>query len=417
MTVLTEIGNINEEELLIRVGISKEKFQKFITLLIKNKHHTLFMIGYGVQKDFFGGRILQSIAFVQILLGNIAKPGTGLIYSQSNFIKPITMPLLDYITQTKKFPQLNKVPLINLGKALSSEEFNVLFIYNINPVSSLPNQNLLREALLNKKLFVVVIDLFLNETTNYADIVIPAKFDLESNDIIAPYYIPSLSINLGGPCPYSDCMSNYEFFQQLAWKIGYKNSPIFKESSEQIFYRGLEMLPTTIRKNLMSNGYHILFDQSEIPFINYDFPTQNQKIQVKDINLGFGEHKLMQRLEREINEFILISPSHAYFLHSQLGQLNSKYYKDFSRIFLNPHDIKKLQLKVSEEVRVHNDYGSAKYIVATEKSLKSGTALIYSGKSSPYNQNSNVNFFTPDIPEESGLSGAYNSSVIQISKL
>lgn len=161
----------------------------------------------------------------------------------------------------------------------------------------------------------------------------------------------------------------------------------------------------------------MLLDPSEIPFNNYNFPTQNQKIQVQDINLGFGENLINQRLKRKINEFLLISPSHANFLHSQLGQLNSMYYEDFSKVFLNSEDIKKLNLKVDENVRVYNEYGSANYVLGALKSLKPGTALIYSGASSPLNRSLNVNLFTPDTPEESGLSGAYNSTVIQVKKL
>lgn len=416
-SIFSEFGNFKKSTLMAKIGIEPKTFQKFIDFLIEYKHHTLFMIGYGVQKDFYGGRIVQAIALVQILLGNISKPGTGLIYSQSDFLKPMIEPILDYISQSTFFPSLRQIPLIDLGKTLSTEECRLLFIYNFNPLSSLPNQNLLRKALLNEELYVIVLDLFLNETTDYADIVIPVKFDLESSDIISPYYIPSLSINLGGPCPYLDCMSNYEFFQQIAWKIGYKDSPIFKESGEEIFKKGLKMLPTNVQEDLSSKGYYLLFDRSQIPFNNLNFPTQNHKIQVKDINLGFGDYEIYQRLKRKINEFILISPSHTYFLHSQLGQLNSTYYADFSKIFLNPEDIKKLKLEVHEEVQVSNDYGSAIYLVDELKSLKSGIALIYSGASSPHIKSSNVNLFTSDIPEESGLSGAYYSTVIKVKKV
>lgn len=416
-SIFSEIEDFDENKLLSQIGINFERFQEFVDLLIEHKHHTLFMIGYGVQKDFYGGRIVQSIALLQILLGNIGKQGTGLLYSQSEFIKPITLPILNYITSSTISSNLKEIPLINLGKALSTGDFKLLFVYNFNPVSSLPNQNLLREALLKKDLFVVVLDLFLNETTNYADIVIPAKFDLESSDIITPYYFPSISINLGGPCPYSDCMSNYEFFQQLAWKVGYKKSAIIKESEEDIFNKCLNMLPQKIYKDLISKGYHLLFDQTQIPFKNLKFPTLNHKIQVQHINLRFGEKELNQKLNRKKNEFILISPSHSYFLHSQLGQLNSKYYEDFGRIFLNPEDIKTLDVDIDEEVIVSNEYGYAKYILAELPSLKSGIALIYSGVSSPYNESTNVNLFTPDIPEESGLSGAYNSSVIKVKKV
>lgn len=416
-SIFSEIGDFDENKLLSQIGINFERFQEFVDLLVEHKHHTLFMIGYGVQKDFYGGRIVQSIALLQILLGNIGKQGTGLLYSQSDFIKPTTLPILNYITSSTISSNLKEIPLINLGKALSTGDFKLLFVYNFNPVSSLPNQNLLREALLKKDLFVVVLDLFLNETTNYADIVIPAKFDLESSDIITPYYFPSISINLGGPCPYSDCMSNYEFFQQLAWKVGYKKSAIIKESEEDIFNKSLNMLPQKIYKDLISKGYHLLFDQTQIPFKNLKFPTLNHKIQVQHINLRFGEKELNQKLNRKKNEFILISPSHSYFLHSQLGQLNSKYYEDFGRIFLNPEDIKTLDIDINEEVIVSNEYGYAKYILAELPSLKSGIALIYSGVSSPYNESTNVNLFTPDIPEESGLSGAYNSSVIKVKKV
>ena len=90
------------------------------------------------------------------------------------------------------------------------------------------------------------------------------------------------------------------------------------------------------------------------------------------------------------------------------------YSADFSKIFLNPEDIKKLKLEADDEVRVSNKFGSANYLLDELKSLKSGIALIYSGASSPRIKSSNVNLFTPDIPEESGLSGAYYSTVIQV---
>jgi hypothetical protein len=130
----------------------------------------------------------------------------------------------------------------------------------------------------------------------------------------------------------------------------------------------------------------------------------------------FGENELRQKINRKKNELILISPPHPHFLHSQLGLLNSKYYEDFGRIFLNPDDILGLDLDIDKEVLVSNEYGIAKYILSELPSLKSGIALIYSGASSPYYTSTNVNLFTPDIPEESGLSGAYYSSIIQVKK-
>jgi anaerobic selenocysteine-containing dehydrogenase len=416
ISLISKLDEFDEKALLSQVGISFESLQGFVDLLVKFKHHTLFMIGYGIQKDFFGGRIVQSIASIQILLGNLAKRGTGLIYSQSDFMNPIVKPVLDYITQTTKDSSLNEIPIIKLSEALSSGEYKILFVYNFNPVSSLPNQNALRKALLLKDLFVVVLDMFLNETTKYADVVIPAKFDLESYDIVKPYYIPSLSINIGGPCPYPDCMSNYEFFQQLARRIGYSNEPIFKETEELIFNKSLRKLPSRISKNLRKKGYYLLFNNKYIPFNNLKFPTPNNKIQIQNLNFDFGQDFLNQKLTRNLDEFILISPSHPHLLHSQLLLLNSRYEKDFSKVFLNPEDIETLELNVGEEVVVSNNLGSNQYNLGELKMLKPGTALIYSGGASPYEERPNVNLFTPNVPEELGLSGAYNSTIIQIQR-
>jgi anaerobic selenocysteine-containing dehydrogenase len=416
LLLFSELGNFDKRALLSQIGVNLEFFQEFVDLLVRYKHHTLFIIGYGVQKDFFGGRIVQSVASIQILLGNLVKRGTGLIYSQSDFIQPTLKPILDYITQISINSNLNEISLIKLGNALSSGDYKLLFVYNFNPVSSLPNQNAFRRALLSKDLFIVVLDMFLNETTKYADIVIPAKFDLELYDIIKPYFIPSLSVNYGGPCPYPDCMSNYEFFQQLAFRVGYKNSSSFKETDEIIFNKSLSMLPSRISKDLRSKGYHLLFSPKQIPFKNLEFPTPNHKIQIQNLRFDFGEDALNQKLRRKLNEFILISPSHSHFLHSQLGRLNSKYYKDFTKIFLNPEDINAIALNIGEVVLVSNEFGSERYVLDELKILKSGVALIYSGGASDYEETPSVNLFTPDIPEELGLSGAYNSTIIQIQR-
>jgi anaerobic selenocysteine-containing dehydrogenase len=50
----------------------------------------------------------------------------------------------------------------------------MLWISGTNPAVSLPNLSKIREILQSKKLFVVVQDAFMTETTNYADVVLPA---------------------------------------------------------------------------------------------------------------------------------------------------------------------------------------------------------------------------------------------------
>jgi len=416
-SIISEAIQVDEKKILSQIGVDSQTLHDFINLLIELKHHTIFNIGYGVQKDFYGGRIVKAITLIQILLGNFGKPGTGLIYSQSDFNKAFLRPLLDYITKITPESLIKKIPIIKLGSALDSGDYKMLFIYNFNPASSLPNQNQVRKALSQDDIFVVMQDQFLNETTKYADIVIPAKFDVESHDLVSPYYIPGLSINQAGPCPYPDCMSNYEFFQKLAYKIGWENSPTFQETDELILQGCLNLLPIKIREDIRIKGYHILFEKNYVPFKNLNFPTPNGRIQAHGPHFEFGKQELERRLNRNKNEFLLITPSHVYFLHSQLGQIHPRYLEVFHKIFLNQDDINALNLKVGNEVKVSNEYGSSKYIISESKVVKPGVALIFSGTPFPFSGNSNANLFTPDRPEELGLSGAYNSALIKIYKI
>ena len=416
-SIFQEVKNINKVKLLEQTGVNHQNFYDFVDLLIKFKHHTIFNIGYGIQKDFFGGRMVRTIALIQIMLGNIGKSGTGIIYSQSDFLNPLIQPLKNYITKINEYKKLNEIPLINLGSELLLGNYQLLFIYNFNPASSLPNQNQLRKALLREDLFVIVLDMFLTETTKYADIVIPAKFDLESHDLISSYYIPSLSINIGGPCSYQYCMSNYEFFQKLAIKIGYGKLTLFQEKEEEIFDYCLNMLPQTIQKELKHNGYYIPFNRNFVPFKNLEFPSENNRIRTLGPHFKFGNKELTQRLERNKNEFLLLTPAHPYFLHSQLKQLHPKFITDFDYIFLPLKEINNLNLTNGERVLVSNNYGSGEYNVMELASLKSGTALIYSGLSSSLKGHSNANLFISEKPEELGLSGAYNSALIKVSKI
>ena len=415
--LLLEIDKIDIKQILSQLKIKFSEIKGLIDLIIEHKHHSILNIGYGVQKELFGGRIVQIIALIQILLGNIGKPGTGIIYSQSDFNKPFLDPLVNYITQKEFYKPLKEIKLIKLGKELSKEKHKMIFIYNFNPVSSLPNQNQLKKCLLRNDLFIVVQELFLTETTKYADIVIPSKFDVESEDLFAPYYIPGISINQAGPCPYDDCLTNYEFYQKLAFGMDWKKFTAFQEKDSEIVEKCLNLLPDIFRNNIKTNGFHILYEKDDIPYRNLLFPTTNGKIQLKNICFNFGIEHLSEKLQRHSDEFFLITPSYKYYLHSQLGQINNDFLKVFEKIYLNPIDIEKLKLKIGKKVKVSNDIGNAIYILEGFDSIKPGVALIYSGSPIGPPKNYNPNIFIPDKAEQLGFSGVYNSVIVKVEKI
>ncbi len=414
--LMDEVEKIDDGKIYLQTGLNREELHEFLILLIENKQRTLFIVGFGPQKYFYGGRNLNSIALIQIFLGNFGHQGSGFIFSQSGFNRGFKEPLINYITNSDETSQSRRIPLINLGSSLRSNQYKMLFVYNLNPVSSLPDQSTLEKSLLREDLYTVVLDMFLNETTKFADIVIPVKFDLETDDFITPYFIPGISINQRGPCPYPECSSNYEFFQHLAEKIGWNDNTIFQETQEDIFKKCCGLLPKAIQEDLRTKGYYIPFDMNDVPFNNLIFSTSNGKIQIHQTDIEIFDKNFDLLLKRKEDEFYLLSQAHKYFLHSQIGQLHAEYASIFGTIYINPIDVKSLGLTPDQKVLVSNKYGETKYTLGENSNLKPGTALIYSGYPFAHTDYKNVNIFTPEMSEESGLSGAYFSTIVRITK-
>ena len=389
---------------------SLDKINSLIRLLHQYQHHSIFNIGYGVQKDLFGGQIVQSIALIQTLLGNLGKPGTGIIYSQSDFNKSFSKSLLDYITQSNDSESSTRsIHLLKLGNLLNTDKIKILFIYNFNPASSLPNQSQFRKGLMRNDIFIVVLDQFLNETTKFADIVIPAKFDVETYDLVTPYYYPGISLIQAGPCPYTDCVSNHEFFQNLGSTL---NLPMKIETNEDIFRKCIELLPERLISELEKKGYTSIFKGGEVPFSNLKFPTPNKKIDSNGPHFLFKSPILSQLTNLASNQFLLITPNKNNYLHSQLGYSATNNRGISNMIFLNSFDCNKLEIIDGDFVEVKNNFTKAKFRVSISEMVISKTAIIYHGLYTDYEIN--ANYFTSEHPEALGNSGAYNSSIVSI---
>jgi anaerobic selenocysteine-containing dehydrogenase len=411
--ILQQLSKFDEDDLLRKLDIPSKSIEEIGDLLIQYRHHTIFSIGTGVQKDYFGGQIIQNIALLQILLGNLGKPGTGILFSQSDFNHQFNDPVLNYISRNNPDRPIPTINLIELASQLHSGKYKMLFIWNFNPADSLPNQTLVQKALAREDIYLVVLDLFQNNTTKFADLIIPMKFDVESDDLNAAYYIPGISLNEGGPCPYPECNSNWEFFRLLAKKLNL-SSERFQESQSDIQKACISLLPQEMKNDLSAKGYSILFKADSIPFQDSSYPTSTKKIQLAPISFNFGQAELERKLERKNDEYMLITPSHPQLLHSQLTEIHPETLSFADKIFISPKDLHASGLEVGELVEVSNDSYRTDYIISVSTQLKPGVAMIYKGLSTTEPVYRNANYFTPDRPEVLGKSGSYNAGLIRI---
>jgi anaerobic selenocysteine-containing dehydrogenase len=128
-----------------------------------------------------------------------------------------------------------------LGQALTelhSPTVKALFVYNSNPAAIAPNQNAVVRGLMRRDLFTVVHEQFFTDTTDYADIVLPATTFLEHKDFQGAYGHYFLQLSEQAIAPLGEAQSNIWLFSQLAPRMGF-TEPCFRDSVDDLIAQAL----------------------------------------------------------------------------------------------------------------------------------------------------------------------------------
>jgi len=189
-------------------------------------------------------------------------------------------------------PTPRTINMNRIGAALNGEAndppIKSLFVFCANPVASSPNASLIVKGLQREDLFTVVHDLFITDTADYADIVLPATSQLEQVDLHKAYGHRNLQYNHPAIAPLGEAKSNWDTMRLLARAMGY-DEPWLHESAEDAI-RGV--LDATRAKNphladitlerLQAEGTVPLRFQpgDHVPFADGRFPTPSGKVEL-----------------------------------------------------------------------------------------------------------------------------------------
>jgi anaerobic selenocysteine-containing dehydrogenase len=135
----------------------------------------LIKMADGVNRNRNGGQNVRAICTLPALTGQYGVRGGGLVYSMSGTVQWDK----EAVHHWNDCPSPARTVNMNrLGAALTGEAtdppIKALFVFGANPVTSSPNAGLIIKGLQRDDLFTVVHELFLTDTADYADIVLPA---------------------------------------------------------------------------------------------------------------------------------------------------------------------------------------------------------------------------------------------------
>src|SRR5437016_3119951 len=200
-------------------GISAADIQQ-LAREYATKRPAAIRLNYGVQRAQGGGMSTRAVAMLPCITGSWKEVGGGLQLSLSGApgLKRDGLERADLMQSALGRPA-RVVNMVELGKALNTladPPIQALFVYNSNPAAVCPNHNEVIRGLPRADLFTVVHEQFFTDTTDYADIILPATTFVEHKDLQndkGHYYLQMSNQAIE---PLGECRSNVEVFRALA---------------------------------------------------------------------------------------------------------------------------------------------------------------------------------------------------------
>jgi anaerobic selenocysteine-containing dehydrogenase len=219
---------------------------------------TALRVNYGVQRTEYGGEAVRTIAMLPALTGAWKHRGGGGGLSTSGGFQwdedALRRPDLALASPLGRLART--VNMCELGEALEERGFGgwglgvgkdegtgnreqkiavkALFVYNSNPGAVAPDQNAVRRGLARADLFTVVHEQFFNDTTDYADYVLPATTFLEHTDVQGAYGHYYVGLSQQAIEPPGEARSNVWLFGQLAQRMGFEEECFWDTPEEMV---------------------------------------------------------------------------------------------------------------------------------------------------------------------------------------
>jgi anaerobic selenocysteine-containing dehydrogenase len=379
-------------------------------------------VNYGLQRHYGGGMAVRTITCLPALVGGWRYPAGGVVLTTADFYgmdhKALERP--DLIRSNPR--TINQAAL---GDALLSAQppVKAIFVYNNNPVAVCPDSNK-----------VIVHDLFLTDTCDYADIVLPATTMLEHTDIHRSYGHLYVLANNPAIAPVGESKPNIEVFRLIAKRMGYADS-CFDDSDEDVCRQALQSTNPRMAgiewESLKQQGWQRLtVPEQYAPFAEGGFPTPSGKCEfysetAKSLGLDPLPAYTPPRENVQANPGLgkkyplaFISPPNRDFLNSSFANMPFALASAKEpMLHIHPDDAKARGIASGGQVRVFNDRGSYALKAAVSERARPGVVVapsVWWRKLSPDGRNAND--LTSQGVADMGGAATYYDVLVEVAK-
>ena len=374
----------------------------------------LVRCGWGLERNRNGGSAAAAVLALPAVAGKFRVRGGG--FSMSNSAA-LGVKAAAWMNDTPE-PATRLVNMNHLGRALleySDPPVQMLFVYNCNPLATMPDQNRVLEGLKRENLFTVVFEQVFTDTARYADVVLPATTFLEHYDVAKSY--GTLNMQLVQPViqPVGEARSNVEVFSELAARLGVGEAEVETETLIRIVRR----FPAGMGDELLETGTVTPpYDGAPVQFVDVFPLTPDGKADLFPAELDdqapAGLYGYRPDPGTDQYPLALISPASEKTVSSTLGELRVR----AALLQMNPKDAADRGLSNDDPVRVFNGLGEVQCPVALNPDIRPGLVALPKGlwRKSTYN-GSTSNALVPDSLTDLGAGACFNDARVQVASL
>lgn len=230
-------------------GVSPEEIRRVARVFGRAERAIVFW-GMGISQHVYGTNNARCLISLALITGNVGASGSGLhpLRGQNNvqgasdaglipMVYPDYQPVADPDVRAKFEAAWGRslspdpgLTVVEITKAAFEGSIRGMYIMGENPFLSDPNVNKVRAALANLE-FLVVQDIFLTETAEFADVILPASAYMEK---LGTYTNTDRRVQLGKPVVDlpGEARLDWEIIQDVSRRLGY---PMDYGSTNEIF--------------------------------------------------------------------------------------------------------------------------------------------------------------------------------------
>lgn len=356
--------------------------------------------GFGIDRYHHGDMIGRAIATLAALTGNIGEPGAtpcGGFGGATIISSPVNFGA--WLTPTdSRASNLNNLLVFDAIEKGEPYPVKAAYISNSNYVVTFPNQRKILKELFPKLDFIAVADLFMTDTAEQADIVLPTTTWFENDDLVPSMHV-HIMMQERAIDPLFECKSDLAIFSILADKMGFRE---YFDKSPEDYIRLLLDTPDVRERgityeSLKRDGAFRVPSSPHIPFKDGSFGTPsgrmefyNETLVARSPTTGESGQKLPVFLppieawhENSLSEKYPLACYQAgskFRVHTQY--FNIPWLREIDPspfVEINPADAETRGIVQGDVVEVFNDRGSVRLKAKLSNGIRPGMVNIARG--------------------------------------